>query len=274
MRKYIKKIATVVASLTMISLMGITAFGIEPYTLVGDPNLFGETNADSTEVGWNPTSEKQVFTAVPGMYGIYKYESKYVKASNDAELDDAERAIHRQFKILAEAQDMAWSYQMSFGNPDEAWDTDMTQFQIEGIKEGDYVVYLKPASGYVCVIQDSKALDILIRFHSKDRDPKNFVEPTLANIIKEGYDESDTGLEDVDYIEFVSKCQVAEGGSKIEKNTVENILKQSKKEKIKTDDEENVFSIMMKTLSTWISNIKIIGKKSYFLGINKLLNLL
>lgn len=263
MKKYIKKITAVVATLTMISSMGITAFGIGPYTIVGNPNLFGESNADSTEVGWVAISEKQIFSVVPLMHGVYKYEGKYVIASDNEEVDDVKRAERRQFKILAEAQDMAWSYQMSFGNPDEVWDTDMTQFQIEGIKEGDYVVYLKPANGYVCVIQDGKALDMLIRFNSGDVDPKNFVEPTRANIIKEGYDESDTDLKDSDYIEFVSKCQVAEGGSKIEKNTTENTLKQNKKEKIKTDDEESLFVVMMRTLSSWISNIKIVGKFYY-----------
>ena len=213
MRKFVKKIATVVASLTMISAMGITAFGIEPYSFVGNPNLFNESNADSTEVGWVPTSEDQLFTAVDGMAGVYKFESTYVTAADDAEVDDAKRAERRQFKILAEGPDMAWSYQMSFGNPDPVWADNMTQFQIEGIKDGAFVVYLKPANGYVCVIQDKAALDMVIRFHSRDEDPSNFVAPTLANIVAEGYAESDTGLVEADYAAFVNECVVAEGGT-------------------------------------------------------------
>lgn len=213
MRKFVKKIATVVASLTMISAMGITAFGIEPYSFVGNPNLFGETNADSTDIGWVPTSEDQLFTAVDGMDGVYKYESTYVTAADDADVDDAKRAERRQFKILAEGPDMAWSYQMSFGNNDAVWADNMTQFQIEGIKDGEFVVYLKPANGYVCVIQDKAALDMVIRFHSRDEDPSNFVAPTLANIVAEGYAESDTGLVEADYAAFVNECVVAEGGT-------------------------------------------------------------
>lgn len=216
MRKFVKKIATVVASLTMISAMGITAFGIEPYSFVGNPNLFNETNADSTDVGWVPTSEEQLFTAVDGMAGVYKFESTYVTAADDADVDDAKRAERRQFKILAEATDMAWAYQMSLGNPDPVWADNMTQFQIEGIKDGAFVVYLKPANGYVCVIQDKTALDLLIRFHSRDEDPSNFVEPTLANIVAEGYAETDTGLVDADYTAFINECVVAEGGTPAE----------------------------------------------------------
>ena len=213
MRKFVKKIATVVASLTMISAMGISAFAIEPYSFVGNPNLFNEPNAESTEVGWVATSEDQIMTAVEGMEGVYKYTSTYVTATDDAEVDDTKRAERRQFKIVAEGPDMAWSYQMSFGNPDPVWADNMTQFQIEGIKDGEFVVYLKPANGYVCVIQDKQALDLLIRFHSRDEDQKNFVEPTIANIVAEGYAESDTGLVDADYAAFVNECVVAEGGT-------------------------------------------------------------
>lgn len=213
MRKFVKKIATVVASLTMISAMGITAFGIEPYSFVGNPNLFNEANADSTDLGWVPTSEDQLFTAVDGMAGVYKFESTYVTAADDADVDDAKRAERRQFKILAEGPDMGWSYQMSFGNPDAVWADNMTQFQIEGIKDGAFVVYLKPANGYVCVIQDKTALDMVIRFHSRDEDPSNFVAPTLANIVAEGYAEADTGLVEADYAAFVNECVVAEGGT-------------------------------------------------------------
>lgn len=213
MRKFVKKIATVVASLTMISAMGITAFGIEPYSFVGNPNLFNEPNAESKDVGWVTTSEDQIMTAVEGMTGVYKYTSTYVTATDDAEVDDAKKAERRQFKIVAEGPDMAWSYQMSFGNPDPVWADNMTQFQIEGIKDGEFVVYLKPSNGYVCVIQDKQALDLLIRFHSRDEDPKNFVEPTIANIVAEGYAETDTGLVEADYAAFVNECVVAEGGT-------------------------------------------------------------
>ena len=261
MRKFVKKIATVVASLTMISAMGITAFGIEPYSFVGNPNLFNESNADSTDVGWVPTSEDQLFTAVDGMAGVYKFESTYVTAADDADVDDAKRAERRQFKILAEGPDMAWSYQMSFGNNDAVWADNMTQFQIEGIKDGAFVVYLKPANGYVCVIQDGKALDMLIRFHSRDEDPSNFVAPTVANIVAEGYAESDTGLKDADYAAFIAECEKAAGSATTEAPTTEAPKAEAPKaEAPKTGDTANTLVIMMTVLSAGLV-IKMAGKK-------------
>lgn len=152
---------------------------------------------------------------------------------------------------------------MSFGNPDAVWADNMTQFQVEEIKDGAFVVYLKPSNGYVCVIQDKKALDMVIRFHSRDEDPSNFVAPTLANIVAEGYAESDTGLVEADYAAFVSECEAAEKVSSntgAEQNTTENVTQETKKETPKTGDEANVLFIMMAMLSAGLV-IKTVGKK-------------
>ena len=55
MRKIIKKIATVVATATMIAAMGITAFADEDstYSFMGNPHIFGCTDeGDNTVVGY------------------------------------------------------------------------------------------------------------------------------------------------------------------------------------------------------------------------------
>lgn len=221
MRKFVKKIATLVASLTMVSAMGISALAAEPYSFMCNPNLVGEKNPESTDVGWQPHVESQIMTAVEGMDGVYKFTSTYVLSEDDATADEETKAARRQFKILAEGPDMGWNYQMCIGNPDTVWGDNQTQWQIEGIEEGEFVVYVKPANGYACVIQNQKALDLLIRFHSRDEDPTNFVEPTLANILAEGYTEADTGLVDADYQAFINECVVAEGGTPSEDTSAE-----------------------------------------------------
>lgn len=213
MRKFVKKIATLVASLTMVSAMGITALAVEPYSVVGNPNFFGEVNPESTDVGWQPHVKDQIMTAVDGMTGVYKLTTNYVLAEDDATADQATKDARREFKILSEGPDLGWSFQMSLGNPDTVWGDNQTQFRVVDIQPGEVTFYVDPMKGYVAVIQNQKALDLLIRFHSRDEDPENFVEPTLANIIAEGYKESDTALKDEDYQAFINQCVVAEGGT-------------------------------------------------------------
>ena len=50
MRKVIKKIATVVASMSMVAAMSVSAFAAkyDTYQFVGNPNLFGEADPGVT----------------------------------------------------------------------------------------------------------------------------------------------------------------------------------------------------------------------------------
>lgn len=200
MRKIIKKIATVVATATMIAAMGITAFADEEssYSFMGNPNLFGEADEESNSVGWQPTVEDQIMTAVEGMEGVYTYTGNCVAAGD------------KEYKVLKDAVDYAWSYQMCLGNPDAAWADNQTQFR-STFEVGEYKVYVKPANGFVVVIQNQKALDTVVRYHSRDEDSPNFVDPTKAAIEADGY--SDVALDDAAYQEFIKECVEKEGGT-------------------------------------------------------------
>lgn len=200
MRKIIKKIATVVASITMVSAMGISAFAADSYSFVGNVNLFGETDEASTTVGWVPTAEEQVMKAVDGQDNLYVYEGNCVAAGE------------KEFKVLGDATDMAWNFQMCIGNPDIAWADNQSQFR-GTFEEGAYKVYVNPALGFVCVIQNQKAIPMTVRFHSRDEDSANFVEIKKAAIVADGYSEGDVKLDDAAYKEFVDACVVLEGGT-------------------------------------------------------------
>lgn len=200
MRKIIKKIATVVASLTMVSAMGITAFAADSYSFVGNPNLFGEADEGNTVVGWVPTNEDQIMTAVEGEDGLYTFTGNCVVAGD------------KEFKVLADATDMAWNFQMCIGNPDAAWADNQSQFR-GTFEVGEYKVYVQPAKGFVCVIQNQKAIPMTVRFHSRDEDSANFVEMKKDAIVADGYDAGDVNLDDAAYKQFVDECVVREGGT-------------------------------------------------------------
>lgn len=200
MRKIIKKIATVVASLTMVSAMGISAFAADSYSFVGNPNLFGEADEGNTVVGWVPTNEDQIMTAVEGVDGLYTFTGNCVVAGD------------KEFKVLADATDMAWNFQMCIGNPDAAWADNQSQFR-GTFEVGEYKVYVQPAKGFVCVIQNQKAIPMTVRFHSRDEDSANFVDITKDAIVADGYSEGDVNLDDAAYKQFVDECVVREGGT-------------------------------------------------------------
>ena len=217
MRKVIKKIATVVASVSMVAAMGISAFAADEYQLVGNPALFGIEDGSDDSIGWKYDNEDQWFKPADGLDGVYVLKPTYKTPDTLAEMDRITSGKSRQFKVLADGQDMAWNYQMCLGNPEAAWADNQTQFEVvEGaLKDGEYSVYMDPAQGFVCLIQDKKNVDLLARYHSRDEDSWNFVATRKAAFIADGYDEGSVYFDDAKYIEFINKCLAAEGGEAI-----------------------------------------------------------
>ena len=217
MKKAIKKIATIVASMSMVAAMGVSAFAADTYQFVGNPNLLGNADRNTEEVGWQYLNEDQFFAEPDALEGIYTYKATYVKASDYDELSAVDKGKSRQFKILADGPDFAWNYQMCFGVPEAAWADNQTQFEVieSSIEEGEYSVYMDPAKGYVCLIQNGKNVDLLARYHSRDEDSWHFVGMKKDDIIADGYDAGSVYVDDAAYLEFVNKCLANEGGEAI-----------------------------------------------------------
>lgn len=250
MRKIIKKIATVVASITMVSAMGISAFAADSYSFVGNPNLFNEADEGNTVVGWVPTNEDQIMTAVEGEDDLFTFTGNCVVAGE------------KEFKVLGDATDFAWNFQMCIGNPDAAWADNQSQFR-GTFEVGEYKAYVKPSKGFVCVIQNQKAIPMTVRYHSRDEDSANFVDVTKAAIVADGYDESSVMLDDAAFKEFIDDCVVREGGTPEEskepdtteevKNTDddatkgedETTTKAPAEEKEESDDEDGISPVVI-----------------------------
>lgn len=215
MRKAIKKVVTVVASLSMVAAMGISAFAADYYQFVGNPNLFGNADRGSEEVGWQYLNENQYFKEPSSVDGVYTYTGNYVKASDYDTLTDEDKGKSRQFKVLADGQDFAWNYQMCLGNPEAAWADNQSQFEVvEGsLAEGEYHVYMDPAKGFVCLVQNGKQVELKVRYHTRDEDSWNFVELKKSAIVADGYDAGSVYFDDAAYASFVEKCVAADGGS-------------------------------------------------------------
>lgn len=230
MRKLFKRVATVAATVGIMAAMTVSAFADEDstYSFVGNPYLFGSDNFDdNSTLGWCPTSEEQIMTAVDGMEGVYSYTGNAVKSSADAlaESDGTEQEIADSkgqkadhtltFKILKDATDFAWNYQMQIGNPDAAWGDNKTQFRATSLEAGEYTVYVNPTTGYVCIIQNGKNVDIASRFNSRDEDSWNYVDTTEAAFKGDGYDDIGNFTDDA-YLEFINSCLENEGAEPIE----------------------------------------------------------
>lgn len=206
MRKFIKKIATVVATVTMMSAMAISAFAEtddDYFSIAGDARLFNVNDAESSDY-WSTVLEDLELPAVDGMEGVF------AKTFTSAAAGDL------QFKILKNGADFGWSYQCCLGNPDVAWADNQTQFQA-AMAAGEYTVYVKPSTGFVCIIQNKESVDMVIRYHSRDEDPTNFVAITKAAIEGEGY--KDVPDFEAEYTKFVNECVVKEGGTPVEPET-------------------------------------------------------
>lgn len=200
MKKIIKKIATVVAAAAMMAAMSINAFAEvegDYFMISGDAHLFNVNEDDNADY-WNTIEEDQELPAVEGMEGVY---SKTFTCAADGDFE---------FKILKNGADFAWSYQMCIGNPDAAWADNQTQFRAT-MKAGDYTVYIKPSTGFVCIIQNKEAVPMLGRYHSRDEDSANFVELNKAAIEADGY--ADVPDFDAAYKAFIDECVVKEGGT-------------------------------------------------------------
>lgn len=200
MKKIIKKIATVVAAATMMAAMSVSAFAEtedDYFMISGDARLFNVNEAENADF-WNTIEEDQELPKVEGMEGVY---SKAFTCAADGKF---------QFKILKNGADFGWSFQMCIGNPDVAWADNMTQFEAD-MKAGEYKVYMKPSTGFVCIIQNQAAVPMTGRYHSKDEDSANYVELTKAAIEADGY--TDVPDFDAAYKAFIDECVVKEGGT-------------------------------------------------------------
>lgn len=200
MKKIIKKIATVVATATMMAAMSISAFAEtedDYFMISGDARLFNVNDAENADF-WNTIEEDQELPKVEGMEGVF---SKAFTCAADGKF---------QFKILKNGADFGWSFQMCIGNPDAAWADNQTQFEAD-MKAGEYKVYLKPSTGFVCIIQNQAAVPMMGRYHSRDEDSANYVELTKAAIEADGY--SDVPDFDAAYKAFIDECVVKEGGT-------------------------------------------------------------
>ena len=211
MRKIIKKVAAVAATLTMAFAMTATAFaeieGEDYFSIAGDSHLFGVDEADNADF-WVTVSED---LELPLVDTVESTNTVYSKKFTCASAGDYE------FKILKDGADYGWSYQCCIGNPDSAWADNQTQFRAT-MEAGEYSVYVQPMTGFVCIIQNQKAAKIIVRYHSRDEDSANFVELTKAAIEADGH--SDVKFDDAKYQEFVNACIVAEGGTPEETTTV------------------------------------------------------
>ncbi len=218
MRKVIKKIATVVASVSMVAAMSLTAFAAswETYQFAGNPNLVGEADPGKNTVGWVTTREEQFLVPVDGETDLYSYTGNYVHAADYDTLDDETKGLYKQFKILGDGDFEGWSHQLCLGTPDMAWADNQSQFRIsEALEEGEFKVYVDVAKGFVAIIQNQKNVNMTVRFHSRDEDSANFVKTTKDAIMADGYDAGAVYLDDAAYLEFVNKCIALEGGEAI-----------------------------------------------------------
>ena len=225
MKKVIKKIATVVASISMVAAMSVAAFADDSaYSFVGNPNLFNEADQGNNKVGWIPTMEDYVMTPVDGQEGLYEFTSTYVLASEDTE-ETKNNAT--QFKILKDAEDNAWSYQAAIGMPDAVWADNQTQFKIvdETFEPGEFKVYVRPADGYVAVLQNKKVMELNVRYHSRDEDPADFVALSRDNILavdsiekpgEKAYPADSVKFDDAAYLTFLNDVLALEGGEAID----------------------------------------------------------
>lgn len=224
MKKIIKKIATVVAAATMMAAMSINAFAEvdgDYFMISGDARLFNVNEEDNADF-WNTIEEDQELPAVEGMEGVY---SKTFTCAADGDFE---------FKILKNGADFGWSFQMCIGNPDAAWADNQTQFRAT-MKAGDYTVYLKPSTGFVCIIQNQAAVPMVGRYHSRDEDSANFVELTKAGIEADGY--SDVPDFDAAYKAFIDECVVKEGGTPAAAEETTTPADETTGEKVTSDDE-------------------------------------
>lgn len=218
MRKVIKKIATVVASVSMVAAMSLSAFATtyDTYQFAGNPNLVGEADPGAKTVGWVTVREQQFLEPVDGLDGVYSFTGNYVHAADYDSLDDDTKAGYREFKILGDGDVEGWNHQLCLGTPDAAWADNQTQFRIDDtLEEGEFKVYVDVTKGFVAVIQNHQNVNMLIRFHSRDEDSANFVKTTKAAILADGYEESAVYLDDDAYLEFVNQCLKLEGGEAI-----------------------------------------------------------
>lgn len=236
MRKLLKKVATVALTATMLTAISVSAFADEDdtYSFVGNPYLFNsEVFDDNSTLGWCPTSEEQIMekVEVDGLdYDVYAYSNTAVKSGADAlaESEGTEDEIAESkgqlsdktmtFKILKNATDFAWNFQMQLGNPDAAWADNQSQFRAGGIEAGEYTVYAAPSKGFVAIIQDGKNVDMTVRFHSRDEDSWKYVDCTEAAITGDGYDASAIYTQpfDDEYLAFINALIAKDGGEAIE----------------------------------------------------------
>ena len=218
MRKVIKKIATVVASVSMVAAMSLSAFAAtyDTYQFAGNPNLVGEADPGANTLGWVTVREEQFLEPVDGLDDVYSYTGNYVHAADYDSLDDDTKAGYREFKILGDGDMEGWSHQLCLGTPDAAWADNQTQFRIDDtLEEGEFKVYVDVTKGFVAVIQNQQNVNMLVRFHSRDEDSENFVKTTKAAILADGYEEGAVYLDDAAYLEFVNQCLELEGGEAI-----------------------------------------------------------
>gem|GEM_PF-2142310 len=235
MRKVFKKVATLAVTSMLLAAMTVPAFADDEhnYAFVGSPYLFGaDNNTDNSELGWCPTSENQFFEAAEGddMDGILVFTSTSSRSSAEAEAEcggtydeiaEAKGAgvadNSLTFKILQDANDFAWSWQMQLGYPPIAWADNQSQFRIMGLEQGEFKVYLSVDQGFVAVIQNGKYVDLNVRFHTRDEDSWFYSGLSQSEIIASDTEGAYTtdNVPDIfakGYEEFVNKCLAAEGG--------------------------------------------------------------
>lgn len=203
MRKFVKKIVAVATTLSMTAAMGIMAFAADSYTFVGNPHLFGidaDEDPDGNN-GWVTTAQDQKFTDAGDGY----YTATFTCAS----------AGEYEYKVVADGDIFAWSYQLCLGNPDSAWADNQSQFK-GTFEAGEYTVVLNPSQGLVACVQNGKVVDFTVRYKSRDEDSANFVEPSVSAITADGYDPQDF---DANLAAFKTKAVELAGGSAAEPET-------------------------------------------------------
>lgn len=185
MRKIIKKIVAVATTLSLTAAMGVMAFAADSYTFVGNAHLFGiDADEDpAKENGWITTAEDQQLQDAGDGY----YTAKFTCSA----------AGSYEYKLVADGDLTAWTYQLCIGLPEMSgaatvWSDNQTQFK-GTFEAGEYTVVLNPSQGMIVCVQNGKVVDFTVKYHSRDEDPQNFVEPSLAAITAEGYTLDDFG---------------------------------------------------------------------------------
>jgi hypothetical protein len=131
------------------------------FSIVGSPELAG--------IEWSAENAAYI---VSGTDGTYK---KVVMATKDGDFE---------FKVIQDGPDMAWAYQMQLGKSE--FIDNASQFKVSAVAGDVFEITFTPANGDLNITKNGEAYDYLVRWATKDEDPKDFLtkEEALKQFVK------------------------------------------------------------------------------------------